>query len=174
MACVQETLRFAPPVSLALPRYAPAGGMTFGGIWVPETVELAANPYVIHRNRQIFGTDADIFRPERWLEDSSEVKSIHKYFFAFGYGSRRCIGKNIALFTAQKLLVQVSPGKTISGAQDGWLTSSTYQLLRDFELVPFSQDETCQVENYGINFYQNQYVRLKRNICSDEAAKKAR
>ena len=109
MACVQETLRFAPPVSLALPRHAPAGGMLINDTWIPETTELASNPFVIHRNRDVFGLDADCFRPERWLEeDADRLKKMHKYFFAFGYGSRRCIGKHIALFTAQKFLVQVS------------------------------------------------------------------
>ena len=107
MACVQETLRFTPPVSLALPRYAPAGGMLINNVWVPEKTELAANPFVLHRNRDFFGADASAFRPDRWLEDSSKTKAMQKYFFAFGYGSRRCIGKNIALFTAQKFLVQV-------------------------------------------------------------------
>lgn len=106
-ACVQETLRLSPSVSMILPRYTPKGGMFIGGMWVPEGTELAANPYVIHRSRQIFGDDADRFRPNRWLENPDVVKRMNKYFFAFGYGSRRCLGKNIALFEAQKFCIQV-------------------------------------------------------------------
>lgn len=26
------------------------------------------NPYVVHRNKKIFGQDANSFRPERWFE----------------------------------------------------------------------------------------------------------
>ncbi|KAL9097015.1 MAG: hypothetical protein Q9165_000979 [Trypethelium subeluteriae] len=64
-ACVKEALRMSPSVSMTLPRYAPEGGMCLGDTWVPETVEVAANPYVIHRNRTIYGEDAEEFRPER-------------------------------------------------------------------------------------------------------------
>lgn len=67
MACVHETLRVAPPTPVILPRYVSKEGMVINGIWVPEKTELAANPYIIHRNKEVFGSDADIFRPERWL-----------------------------------------------------------------------------------------------------------
>lgn len=107
MACVYETLRLSPPVSMMLPRHAPTGGLYIGETWVSDQTEIAANPFVIHRNKGIFGPDADIFRPERWLGDPNEVRIMHKYSFAFGYGSRRCLGKNIALFEAQKFCVQV-------------------------------------------------------------------
>lgn len=107
MACVYETLRYSPSVSMLLPRYAPSGGMFINDTWVSEQTEIAANPYVIHRNKEIFGADADIFRPERWLEDPRQARLMHKYALWFGYGSRQCLGKNIALFESQKFCVQV-------------------------------------------------------------------
>lgn len=107
MACVYETLRLSPSVSMILPRYAPPGGVFIGRTWVSGKTEIAANPYVLHRNTEIFGLDADKFRPERWLGDPEQVRLMHKYFFAFGYGSRRCLGKNIAMFESQKFCVQV-------------------------------------------------------------------
>ena len=107
MACLQETLRLSPSVSMILPRYAPTDGAFIGETWVSGKTEIAANPYVLHRNTDIFGLDAESFRPERWLGDPERVRLMHKYFFAFGYGSRRCLGKSIALFISQKTLVQV-------------------------------------------------------------------
>ena len=108
MACVQETLRLEPSASLILPRYAPKGGIQLGGHWVPEGTEIAANPYVIHRNQDVFGADAEVFRPERWLEDPARRKMMTKYSLAFGYGSRKCLGKNIALFVSQKFCTSAS------------------------------------------------------------------
>lgn len=108
MACVHETLRLSPPISTVLPRYAPRGGMYVNGEWISEKVELGANPYVIHRSSKVFGLDADNFRPERWLGDPEQVRLMHKYSFAFGYGSRKCLGKNIALFESQKFCAQVN------------------------------------------------------------------
>lgn len=107
MACVRETLRVAPPTPIILPRYVSKGGMVINGTWIPEKTEIAANPYVIHRNQEVFGSDADIFRPERWLEQSERLRLMEKYEFGWGYGDRKCIGKNLALFEAQKFVLQV-------------------------------------------------------------------
>ena len=63
IACVHETLLLSLPISITLPRYAPIGGMYVNGEWISEKVELGANPYVIHRNTNIFGLDADTYRP---------------------------------------------------------------------------------------------------------------
>ena len=46
--------------------------MVLNGILVGREVEVAANPYVIHRSRKIYGDDAESWRPERWLEASPE------------------------------------------------------------------------------------------------------
>lgn len=108
MACIRETLRIAPPTPIILPRYVSSGGMFVNDIWVPPKTEIAANPYLIHRDERIFGENPDVFRPERWLEDSAQIKLMDKYDFAWGYGSRKCIGKSLALLDAQKFCVQVS------------------------------------------------------------------
>ena len=107
-ACVREALRIDPPTPTILPRYESRGGMTINGIWVPEGTELAANPHIIHRSEKVFGDDVEMFRPERWLSKPEQVHLMKKYDFAWGYGSRRCIGKNIALLEAHKFCVQVS------------------------------------------------------------------
>lgn len=74
MACVQETLRLAPPVCLPLPRRAPSEGMLLDGIPVGSHAEVAANPYVVHRNTKVYGDDAEAWRPERWLEANPEQR----------------------------------------------------------------------------------------------------
>ncbi|OGM41477.1 hypothetical protein ABOM_010074, partial [Aspergillus bombycis] len=62
---------------------------------------IGTNPWVIHRNKQIFGEDADVFRPERWLEGNASRKE--RFFFAFGAGSRTCIGKSLGLLEISKV-----------------------------------------------------------------------
>ncbi|KAL8974487.1 MAG: hypothetical protein Q9197_001277 [Variospora fuerteventurae] len=106
MACCQEVLRVSPSVSMILPRYVSPGGIAVGDVTVQDHVEISANPFVIHRSQNVFGQDADAFNPDRWLEDPERVQTMKRYFFAFGYGSRKCIGKNLAVFEAQKFFVQ--------------------------------------------------------------------
>ena len=40
------------------------------------------NPWVLHRNKDIFGADAGSFRPERWLGDAAEVSKLEQNFYA--------------------------------------------------------------------------------------------
>ncbi|KAI6127348.1 cytochrome P450 [Pisolithus croceorrhizus] len=56
----------------------------------------------INRSEAIWGPDAKVFRPERWLEPdgitkkAQEVKG-HRHLLSFGDGPRTCIGKTFAL-----------------------------------------------------------------------------
>lgn len=106
-ACVKETLRMFPPTPIILPRYVCKGGLRLNNTWIPEDTEIAANPWITNRDQGIFGLDSDTFRPDRWLESAEKTKEMEKYHFTFGYGSRECIGKNLALLEAQKVCLQV-------------------------------------------------------------------
>src|ERR1700731_3591835 len=64
---------------------------------------VGANAWVIHRNRDVFGADATDFNPDRWL-DADAAAYMDKYMFAFGGGSRTCIGRNFAMAAMSKLV----------------------------------------------------------------------
>lgn len=73
-------------------------GATICGTWFPAGTNVGINSWVAHRNLDVWGPDADEFRPERWLESSEEqLRRIHAMFMPFGLGSRTCLGKNISL-----------------------------------------------------------------------------
>ena len=108
MACVKETLRFSPSTPMIMPRYISEGGLSVNGKLIPEKTEMGANPYVIHRDPAVFGEDSHVFRPERWLGSEQRVREMDKYLMTFGYGTRTCLGKNIAQLEIQKLCLQVS------------------------------------------------------------------
>lgn len=97
VACVKETMRLHPSAPNIFPRTVGKGGLVLNDIFVPEGTEVTCNPYLVHRDQAVFGSDAEEFRPERWLENEEQTKILNKYNFTFGYGARVCLGKDIAM-----------------------------------------------------------------------------
>ena len=106
IAVTKEAMRIHPSVQLCMPRLVPAGGATVSGEYFPPGVTVGCNPFVIHRDYNVFGEDADQFRPERWL-DEKRAKEMEKAIITFGAGNRTCVGKNISLMEMQKLVPQL-------------------------------------------------------------------
>jgi cytochrome P450 len=104
---MKEAMRVHPSVQWSLPRYVPGSGLQIGSVYIPAGTEVGINPYVIHRNTSIFGDDAEVFRPERWLENEEKAKEMDRYMVQFGTGSRVCLGKNISLMEMSKLLPEI-------------------------------------------------------------------
>lgn len=64
---IQETLRIHSTSSQGLPRLVPPGeGVDLAGHHFPQGVVVSVPAYVMHHSKEIWGKDADEFRPERW------------------------------------------------------------------------------------------------------------
>lgn len=68
-ATIKEILRYYSAVPGPLPRYVPAGdGLLVDDKYViPAGTQVSLQAYTVHRNRSIYGDDADEFNPDRWL-----------------------------------------------------------------------------------------------------------
>lgn len=68
-ATIKEVLRYYSAVPGPLPRYVPDGdGLIVDDRYViPAGTQVALQPYTVHRDREIFGDDADDLNPDRWL-----------------------------------------------------------------------------------------------------------
>jgi cytochrome P450 len=66
------------------------------------------NPWVTHIDPNVYGPDAQVFKPERWIDSSPEqVKGMERSWMPFGHGSRTCIGKNISILEISVLVPQL-------------------------------------------------------------------
>lgn len=80
-------------------------GAVLAGKHFPAGTSVGINPWVAHRNKSVFGEDAEKFNPERWLSgDVDRINVMDGYLLTFGMGSRSCIGKNISLLEMSKVL----------------------------------------------------------------------
>ncbi|KAH8591170.1 cytochrome P450 [Bisporella sp. PMI_857] len=103
-ACLKEAMRVRPAVGLNITRVVPPEGFELDGYIFPGGTRIAVNGWVLHRDRTIFGQDADLYRPERWLERSEKDTNLDRYMFQFGGGAHVCIGRNLALLEINKVI----------------------------------------------------------------------
>lgn len=75
-ACIKEALRVHPATGLPLWRVVPEGGAEICGQYFPAGSEVGLNTWVAHYDEDVWGKDAAIFRPERWIE-AEEMKDGH-------------------------------------------------------------------------------------------------
>jgi cytochrome P450 len=106
IACVKESLRLNPPVPAQFPRLVPEGGLDIDGRFIPAGTEIACNVWVVQHDARLYGPDVDVFRPERWLEDPDRAREFSRLSFVFGFGSRQCIGRDIAYMELYKAPLQ--------------------------------------------------------------------
>ncbi|ODM89325.1 Methyl farnesoate epoxidase [Orchesella cincta] len=94
-AIVMETLRLSSIVPLGIPHQLIAD-TEFHGYLLPKGITLMPNLYTIHHDKKIWGEDANLFRPERFL-DEDETRVVHNdALIPFSAGRRQCLGEGLA------------------------------------------------------------------------------
>jgi cytochrome P450 len=78
-ACCKEGMRMHPSVGLTMPRHVPAGGCSIAGRWVSGGMRVGVNAAVVHREKRIFGPDANEYNPDRWFRD--DAANMDRYMF---------------------------------------------------------------------------------------------
>ena len=99
-AIIREILRYRPAVPFSVP-HAAAEEDWYEGMYIPKGTICISNVWHCNRDREIFGEDADEFRPERHLDEKGElfpgpVETNQAGHAAFGFGRRICVGKDLA------------------------------------------------------------------------------
>ena len=107
-AVIKEGLRIWPPAVGLMAKKVPPEGDTIDGMFVPGGTKIGYGGFSVLRNKRVWGDDADVFRPERWLEGKN-IKDLElAWEVIFNAGRYQCLGKNIALMELNKVFVEVS------------------------------------------------------------------
>lgn len=89
VALAREALRYYCPIPLLTPRQT-IKSFIWQGIEIPKGLTVYVNGQSANHDAATYGPDADIFRPERWLEADSKFVPGPPYHYSYGAGSRMC------------------------------------------------------------------------------------
>ncbi|TDZ27753.1 Cytochrome P450 monooxygenase lolP1 [Colletotrichum spinosum] len=115
-AVIKEGIRMYPPSTGLNYKQVDKGGVELHGYFLPEGTQLGVNIQQLMKSKATFGPDADVFRPERWLEaaaaaDDDEGERFREMSavvdLAFGHGRFQCLGKSIACMELNKVFVEL-------------------------------------------------------------------
>ncbi|KAG8693086.1 hypothetical protein FRC08_009330 [Ceratobasidium sp. 394] len=113
-ATINETLRLFPPVPFNIRRSTDTPSVlpsllshVPGGLYMYPRCSITFSPLHIHRRKDLWGDDAEEFKPERWLtEGSPKVHVTNPYaFLPFNGGPRMCLGQNLAYLLVSQTIV---------------------------------------------------------------------
>ncbi|MCJ1404234.1 hypothetical protein MMC11_007459 [Xylographa trunciseda] len=141
-ACIKEGLRVFPPITALRERTTPPEGDTINGFYIPGGVNIGLNMRGVLLDK-VFGPDADVFRPERWLDQNIETlkekERVHE--LVFGHGFTRCLGIPIATMNLNKVFVE---------------------LLRRYDVAVLNPSKPWISRCHGIFFQRDFFVRITR------------
>ncbi|KAK1979162.1 cytochrome P450 [Colletotrichum cereale] len=141
-AVIKEGLRIFPPVTGIMAKEAPAAGDTWKGQFIPGGTRIGWSAWSMFRREDIWGVDAQEFRPERWLAEDQggttpeqklrEMESTIE--LVFSYGRYQCLGRPVALIELNKIF---------------------FELLRRYELAVCDPLDPWDSFNFGIHAQSN-------------------
>ena len=100
-----------PPGTGKLSKEVPKEGNVINGLFIPGGTQITPCMYGLQHKKSFWGADADVFRPERWIEaDGERLSDMYATTdLVFGSGKSQCLGKSVAYTELSKALVEVSP-----------------------------------------------------------------
>ncbi|RTE80588.1 hypothetical protein BHE90_004925 [Fusarium euwallaceae] len=149
-AAIQEGLRIKAPAAGPLFKTVPKQGDTIDGKFIPGGTQIGTSPFSIYHSKKIFGNDAALFVPERWLEaEPEQVEGMSEVVnLVFSSGKYQCLGKPVALMELNKIFVE---------------------LLRRFDFAMTRPERPLHIMNAGIWLIEDFPVRISRRDNGPDA-----
>ena len=144
-AVIKEGLHIMPPATGANFKLVPPEGDVLNGHLILSGTQIGSSYLSIQHSASIFGPDAAVFRPERWLDTKTDATRLANMTsivdLVFRYGRYQYLGKNVALMEFNKLFVE---------------------LLRRFDFAIVKPETVARVTNAGIWIVEDFCMRVKK------------
>jgi cytochrome P450 len=142
-ACIKEGLRFKAPAAGLLLKTVPPQGDVINDIFVPGGTHIAQSPFGVYHSKKVFGEDAAMFLPERWLHIEPERAAAMAAVvdLVFSSGKYQCLGRPVAFMELNKTFVE---------------------LMRRFDFAMTRPERPLQIANAGIWIIEDFPLRITR------------
>lgn len=100
-----ETLRLYPPVIFMFRK--PITDMQLGRLHLPRGTAIVIPIPILHRDKEVWGDDADEFNPLRFANGVTRAAKIPHAHLGFSIGPRSCIGQNFAMLEAKLVMAMI-------------------------------------------------------------------
>lgn len=193
-AVLKETLRIFP-LGVNQVRVVPEGGLTIADQFFPAGVRqhrshlqglltcvsqtlVGMNAYATHANRDVFGLDADDFRPERWLGHDETVTQMDQYMLSvrepFTFDPGPFLPRTlISLFTSADGLcrrIQFGHGpRNCIGRNIAHLLLNALipELVLRFDFMLMEPDKEWTVYNDTFMYQKDLLVKVRERVMAD-------
>ncbi|KAI2640812.1 BcABA1, cytochrome P450 monooxygenase [Hypomontagnella submonticulosa] len=146
-AVIYEGIRMRPPAPGLYPKSVPPEGDVIHGKFIPGGTAIGMNTSAVMRSTELFGADADLFRPERFMEadEATRGEMERNVELVFGYGRWMCAGKPVAFMELNKIY---------------------FELLREFDFQLVNPMNPWDSESYSQFIEENMWVRVTQSDAS--------
>jgi cytochrome P450 len=140
--CIKEGLRIWPPITGVMPRISDQDA-TVCGVHVPAGTNVAWSAHAALRDKEVFGADADFYRPDRWIRATEEEYRLmdNSVDLCFGSGRWGCLGRPIAMIELNKMVPE---------------------LLRRFDFAALNTAQPIVNKFYGVLIQQDLIVQITK------------
>jgi hypothetical protein len=75
-------------------------------LYIPARTSIAYGLQLMQKRKDLWGEDADVFDPERWLDHRVQIMTASPFIFQpFSAGPRICLGQNFAYNEVSSYLI---------------------------------------------------------------------
>ncbi|KAI1382433.1 BcABA1, cytochrome P450 monooxygenase [Hypoxylon crocopeplum] len=143
-AVIYEGIRMRPPAPGLYPKSVPPEGDVIHGKFIPGGTAIGMNTSAVMRSTELFGADADLFRPERFMEadEATRAEMERNAELVFGYGRWMCAGKPVAFMELNKIF---------------------FELMREFDFQLVNPMKPWDSQSYSQFIEENMWVRITKS-----------
>ncbi|KAF5624314.1 cytochrome P450 monooxygenase [Fusarium sp. NRRL 25303] len=136
-AVVKETFRLSPGALCRLSRVNPSGIEQYGNWEIPPGTIISMSIPDVLSDKAIWGSDAAVFKPERWLSGGAD---LDRYLVTFSKGTRVCPGIELAWIETRLVIASLFRRYEMSITPEAGIS--------DDDIMPYYEGFTPAVKNW--------------------------